>query len=240
MAFPTYTYAGKATSSDSASLSWDMPSGLASGLRLILIVFCDGQLVSISTPAGFSAMATSLDIGAGAGGGEGKIFYKTTDGSEGSGGSVSLSGGTEKGAIHAYLVTGADNATAPEASTSNSTDPASLTPSWGSADTLWLCACGTSGGASEDATGWTSPTGFTTDGSINAPAADSTGIQTRSTSRQETTASKDPAAFTISAGDVVRTILIGIKPAAAAAGTGPEVVAAAHAKARRRKSMMAM
>lgn len=70
------------------------------------------------------------------------VFYKIATGSEGA--TVSVTTGSSTKSSHvSYIITGHDAATTPEKGTStngtnSSPDPPSLSPSWGSADTLWI------------------------------------------------------------------------------------------------------
>ena len=146
MAYPQVvgTPVTTAQSNSTSSRNITLPSGIAAGdLLLLFLVVGTSSAVTFTPPSGFSAVAgagtSSTTCNADA-------FYKIADGTE-SGTVISvLSAPTNISVASAYRVQGADPAYAPEGvattGTGTAPNPPSLTPSWGSAETLWFATFG--------------------------------------------------------------------------------------------------
>ncbi len=92
-----------------------------------------------------------------------------------------------------------------------SLDTPSLSPSWGSAKTLWLAVVGA---ADDNATVSVYPTNYTTNTSyVNAGAANNSSCETAVGWRELEAASDDPGSFTLSEAESVITTLVAVRPA---------------------------
>lgn len=138
------------------------------------------------------------------------FLWKVADGSEG--GSVEITSGNSHVSVHvAVRITGGTGA--PVISSVNvSTDPPSLTPPWGSAQTLWMALCTARGdtGLTPQITG--APSSYSglvaidNGGTGNASAAAAVAF------RELAAASEDPGAFTVTGQVVAKAITIAIEP----------------------------
>jgi hypothetical protein len=145
-----------------------------------------------------------------------EIWYKlNADGTEG-GVSVSLTlSATGELAYQAVAITGVDTTTAPEIATSatgNSTSPNStaITPSWGSADTLFISLLGinTSSGSptvSAYPTNYTGNNSNITEGSLS-------GVGVAWATRELAAATDDPGAWTLTAANAWSAQTVAIRP----------------------------
>lgn len=92
--------------------------------------------------------------------------------------------------------------------TSAAPDPASLTPSWGSAKTLWIAACG----YDSNPTVTVYPTNYTSNQS-NAFADNANGAGIGYATRELEAASENPGAFTLSFSDQWSAVTLAVRPA---------------------------
>lgn len=129
-AFPTLVGA-TATGFNSAAGSYAVAfsgSTTVSGELLILLICCN---TVVNTPSGWTVLWNTFSSG--------NVFYKVADGSEGASVTVTRSG-TSVGAGITYRLsnyTGTPELARAAASGTNP-NPPSLSPSWGSAKTLWV------------------------------------------------------------------------------------------------------
>lgn len=115
-----------------------------SGDLLIALVGTDGSSSNsaVATPSGWTALGTTQEISTSS---RGTALYRVADGSE-SGGTVDFqTTGSEEAAVSIVRVQAGSYVGTPEAafiSSSQSLSPpsASLTPTWGSANNLWITA----------------------------------------------------------------------------------------------------
>lgn len=120
-----------------------IPGG-ARGDRLLAFVCFDGA-PTLTWPAGYgSIQATTADPDSQV---TSAVRYRDTDGTEGATFQVTIGASSEPGVGIVYRIANYDRYSLPEAATAVTTatgtptstpDPPSLTPSWGSADTLWI------------------------------------------------------------------------------------------------------
>lgn len=211
MAYPTFTSAISTETSDTSTHDWTLPSGNSSGKLLVLIFFCDAQLVSVTTPSGFTLHPVSLDVGS-TGGAQGRIFYKTTDGSETSG--TITTSGNEKSVTVSLLITGArttEFADARIGGTDQNPNPPSLSADNGADTILWIAVAGTSA-TSENANSWTLPTGYTAVQRGNSGTADATDVQLAVAYKNATAGSENPGTFTIVASNQWMALTLAFEP----------------------------
>lgn len=218
MAFPVIS-GRKSTTFASAvtSMAVNLPVSIASG-NLLIAGSCLRNAGTWSLPSGWNEIASQSSGGVG----ELTIFYKIADGTEGA--TATWTAGTSSTAVwEVHKVTGFNSSSAPEVTTSSSggtpgsqPNSPSLTPSWGSAETLWLTVGASS--AEEIASG-SVPTNYTDLGGSFLQATGSS-VAIKMGSRKLSATSEDPGAFTFSASPRWWTAAtIGIRPS----GTSPFV-----------------
>jgi hypothetical protein len=162
-----------------------LPSGIVSGERLLMLVRQGGTNVSKTPPTGWTLVISSGPM---------ETYQRTADGSEASTATVTLASARKLVAVTMRIAPAVDV----NAATVNLLDSPTLSPSWGSDDTLWLAA---SSVAQNDAvfeyTG--DPTDYirlayleTTDG---AGAGDTTDAQLVVAYRELAAATEDPSAW---------------------------------------------
>jgi hypothetical protein len=174
-----------------------LPSSITSGELLLLFVAAGAGGARTVSVSGWSELFNSI--------GSGSLrrlacFYKVATGSEGA--SVTVSGSNSSfWASTCYRISGYQGT--PEAGTiatgsSASPNPPSLSPSWGSAKTLWFAVAGKDAGGSSDFSG--APTNY--DNIIQNGGTGSGNHAAIATARRELEASSDdPATFSISSND---------------------------------------
>ncbi len=142
-AFPTVAAtASSFNNTNTTTQTVSLPSGIASGHLLIVLVSCVSNAQTITWPAGWTELfsqdvSTTQTV---------EAAYRVADGTEGSTISVSTPGSTACGHL-AYRITGQHASSAPEdgapaTGTSTTPDPPSLTASWGAEDNLWIAVFG--------------------------------------------------------------------------------------------------
>jgi hypothetical protein len=147
----------------------------------------DFDIGTISTPSGWTQLFTTADT-AGGGGYRMAGFYKVASGSEGSTVSVTTSVSTN-GRHIAYRITGYQGT--PECGTTangsgTTANPPSLSPSWSTADTLWIALASQNGGAFS-----ASPTNY-----ANPADSGTNFLRMRSADRSLNAATEDHGTFT--------------------------------------------
>lgn len=210
MAFPTTAPATTTSFTTSVtSMAVNMPSSIASGDLLIAAVGVRNA-GTWTLPSGWNV----LEEKAGGGGvGETGVWYKIADGSEGAT-QTWTAGVATTGAWHSFKITDWHGTTPPEYASTNgdsaSVNPPSLSPSWGSDDTLWITLAGSSANAMTFSVAPTSFTGLTSTTASSGGGASNMG----SAYRQNATATEDPSTFTTSTNRWWSSFTIGIRPSA--------------------------
>lgn len=203
---------GTANSVTSASGTVVLPATISANDEIVVVAYVVTGVASTVTAPGFSTTFdgnTALE--------NISVLTKTATGTEG-GTSVTItwSGGTGRQNYVAYAISGAKTAVAPQVSAlapASGTTPvsASLTPSWGSMDTLWLDVI--AGTTSVAATVSSYPSGF----GLGQTATQNSGSTTRITAGaglQQTIATQSPGPWTVSSGFTDgAAITIGLQPA---------------------------
>lgn len=218
MAFPTVSSVTVSVFNTAATSHLvAMPATVSAGDLLVTVG--SGQAGVFTTPASFTLLHQTQN-------GSGAVlgaWYRIADGSEGGTTVDWTTPVNRKGNFHVYRITAWHGTTPPEvgtAATGSSTTPDSptLTPSWGSADTLWIASEGNSGATTVSAY----PTNYTNGNDDQCTGA---GGNSLGTARRELAASsEDPAAFTISVTNIWVAQTIAIRPGAGAATVTPAVV----------------
>lgn len=200
MGFPTVaatatSESGTSTTSHTANL----PTGISSGDLLIVIL---GTASGVSGVTGFTLFSpTSTGLVA---------YYRVADGTEGSTVAFTTSGNT-RNACNSYRITGYTGTPEASASTANSYNVPSCTPSWGSGDTLWIAAVKV---RASDYTINAAPTSY---GSLiengNASSSLTSRLRCGSAYRQYTSSSDDPDSFGVSGGSATspETVLLAVQ-----------------------------
>lgn len=190
------------------SLTVPLPSGIVAGNLLLVFVSWVSSSTTLTTPTGWTAAYKDNIAGFSK---NSALFYKIASGSEGASVSIAASASSLMNAI-SLRITGSDTAVAPAfgaratGAAAAITAPA-LSPSWGSANTLWIVFSGSS--LSSGGTVSSYPTGFTDNHVLENGG---TGISTIAT-HNDTVATETPGALTWGAtptGDMA--VLVGIKP----------------------------
>lgn len=107
----------------------DLPSGIASGELLMLLVTSSNN-ITISTPTGWTlldGMSTAWT----------KSFMRDADGTEGTTLGITLTGGSGRINSICQRISGAVGTSGVEKAFTTGNSPSSLTPSWGTKKTLW-------------------------------------------------------------------------------------------------------
>jgi hypothetical protein len=217
MAFPTVegTPTGGGDGSATTNHNVVLPTGIVAGE--LLLIYSSMAGAAISTITGWTKIGSSE--GSGSNPSE-NWFYRFADGTEGS--QVNLvTDNSVKNTFQAFRIGNhAGSGTPPETGTyssgtgaANAADPPALTPSWGSADTLWLAASAFSSGVTPTAAP-TNYTNLTTSVSTGGSVASRSG--TGVARRELTATTDDPGVFTHSLNDW-KAQTLAVRPAAAAA-----------------------
>lgn len=214
--------------SDRTSHVYDLPSGVVSGSRVICAASFDGQ-PGVTWPSGWNATANEIKDPSGA-----TVFpvqqgtvildarFRDMDGTEGSTITVTTSV-IEKSSATCWRLSGHHSAP-PEATGATddppdtTPDPSGITPSWGSAATLWIVALGHDNGNTPTVTGFPTNYGNTT----YASDTSSTGAPLATARRELTASSETPGAFTFTGtAEGAAMATFAIRPGAACIGRLP-------------------
>lgn len=194
-----------------------IPSSPPAGQLLIGGVAYDLNINGITWPAGWTELFDSTTGGQGL-----SVAYRVTDGTETSPITVTGSGASDQIVSHVYRISGNHAVSAPEVGVAATglagvnPDPPSLSPSWGSEETLWIAMASLSGQADFTA----APTDYTnlewklfndTTGGANPTIG--------SARRERMIATEDPGTFTVGAAVDWSANTIAIRPVTVVAPT---------------------
>jgi hypothetical protein len=189
----------------------DIPATVDAGDLLIVLFTNDGS-ATVTTPAGWTALASDAANGAV----RLSVYYKIAGGTEGGTTVNFVTSAEEEAAAQVYRITNWHGITPPEISTaatgtSTKPDPASLDPAgWDVAGTLWLAVAGQDRG---DQSGTTAYPASYTDG-ISTLSSDGTGsCRIHSARRVFAAGSENPGAFTIPVSEEWIAFTIAVRPA---------------------------
>jgi len=188
----------------------NMPATVNAGDLLIVLFTNDGS-ATVTTPSGWTALASNSVNGAV----RLSVYYKIAAGTEGGTTVNFVTSASEEAAAQVYRITNWHGTTPPEISTavtgtSTAPNPASLNPAgWDVADTLWLAVAGQDRG---DQLGTTAYPASYTDG-ISILSSDGIGsCRTHSARRVLAAASENPGAFTIPVSEEWVAFTIAVRP----------------------------
>ena len=213
-AFPTVETTNSGSTSGfttSATFAVPLPASISAGDRLFIHIglASSAGARTLTTPSGWTELYNVV------GGGDLRRFvgyYKTASGSEG--GTVTITASAASiWATNSYRISGHGagiEAATPATASSSAPNPPNLSPSWGSAKTLWIATCGDVAGTAGSAT---EPSGYGSLISVYHDIVGNNACRAASARLESEAASEDPGAFTIpSSGNNAATV-IGIQPA---------------------------
>jgi len=191
----------------------NMPATINAGDLLIVLFTNDGS-ATVTTPAGWSLLASNARGTAV----RCSVYYKIAVGDE-DGTTVNfVTSANEQAAAQVYRITNWHGTTPPEISTaatgtSMAPNPASLNPAgWDVADTLWLAVAGQDRGDQSGTTAY--PASYTDGTSTQSSTPATVGVcRTHSARRVLAVASEDPGAFTIPVSEEWVAFTIAVRPA---------------------------
>jgi hypothetical protein len=191
----------------------DMPATVNAGDLLIVLFTNDGS-ATVTTPAGWSLLASTANGSAV----RLSVYYKIAAGTEGGTTVNFVTSANEQAAAQVYRITSWHGTTPPEISTaatgiSTRPNPASLDPAgWDVADTLWLAVAGQDRGDQSGTTAY--PSSYTDGISTQSSDPATTGVcRVHSARRVLAVASENPGAFTIPASEEWVAFTIAVRPA---------------------------
>lgn len=138
--YPDITGCRTTTTGSGTSHVVNMPAGIVAGEMLLWFV-AGGAAAPLALPTGWTALWPSHNNGSGS---MSAAFYRIATGSESATYTLSTSPTSTRCVSHVFRISGSHASAAPEVAaapvTGSSTipNPPSLTPSWGSANTLWF------------------------------------------------------------------------------------------------------
>ncbi len=193
-----------------------MPATVNAGDLLLVIFSNDGDATVTDPGTGWELVTSdnnSTEI-------RGTIYYKIAIGDEDGTTVDFVTSAGEEAAAHVYRISNWHGTTPPEASSvttalNNDPDPGALTPSWGSAETMWIAAFAMDWLDDTSIQGPTSYTNVLED----QPNNNSNSAGVGSARRENEVSSENPADFTTNWDEQWVAWTIGIRPVVAAAGT---------------------
>lgn len=204
----TNTYSDNTGSVSSHPIN--LPASISAGQLLVVFAAFHGT-PTVTDPAGWTVLVSKVNADTY------RVYAKIASGSEGATVTVDLSGNARASAV-SYRITGAQTvdpptsseisvSTAVDASTATP-DPPNLTPSWGSAENLWVAVTFSSDG---NFTFSSYPTNYT-DGQQNVQTGGGTGNAVSVASRLLTATSEDPGTFTTVTSRSRSTYTLAVRP----------------------------
>lgn len=213
MAFPSVgapTASQQTTNGTTSNVT--LPASIAAGDLIIAVIAADSGAGAMTWPSPWVKLAERLDTAHVM-----SVGYLIASGGETS---VAVTHTTERSNHLAWRITDWHGTTPPEASAlangnSNAPNPASLAPSWGADDTLWMALATWDDSSSPSLS--TYPSNYTTAQGTNATA--SSAGRVAGAARQLNASSEDPGAFGLSGAETWAAFTVAICPAAAAQGS---------------------
>lgn len=193
----THTYKPGATSH-----AMNLPASIAAG-DLLLMLTQHTTTATITPPAGWTLEATHYYSGSA---GNLSLFTRIADGTEGATATFTLSASTPLSSLCARIPGGTDVETAyVRIASATTSDPATLTPTWGSRNTVWLVI----GHGYYDRT----VTAYPLPDNNAEYSGGVLGHYLYVATKQETAASQDPAVMTFDAGQYGVLFTVGVRGA---------------------------
>ncbi len=120
----------------------NLPTGIAFGNLLVVVITIPSVTITFTTPNGWTAMTGATGTLTGV-----YWFYRRATGDEPSSITIKSSGAATRSSYTSFRITGDAYGIAPEQGTwsgpqGSAPDPPALTPSWGNKAALWLIFCG--------------------------------------------------------------------------------------------------
>lgn len=196
MAYPTPgTQVNTDFGSSVTSMSVNMPATVDAGDLLLTFVVVRNAITWNTIPTNWNKITEQAGGGSV---GETSIFYKIADGTEDGGTATWVASALTTAAWQTMRITTWHGTTVPEVGTASSGDsssanPPTLTPSWGSAETLWIVVAGHT--AASAAAFTAAPTNYITFAN-NGASSGGSACSIASATRQLTATSEDPGTFT--------------------------------------------
>lgn len=208
--FPSVAATETTNITSSSAKAVALPAGIASGDRLVVVAMAanaSGTPPTVNTPSGWESLADatfSQDTSASA---ALRVLTKVADGGEGSSvSSVGTSDSTRFAAVALRITSSEDVGISSEASgTSGAPNPASLSPAWGAAKTLWLAIGASFNSITSAPTNYSDYVEVDQGGPLRANVAVAT--------RQLEASSDDPGSFSGSSSAGWRAYTVAIEPA---------------------------
>lgn len=186
----------------------NLPAGIAAGDLLLLFVIINGA-PTVTDPSGYTPLV-STQVGD-----TQRVYAKIATGSEGPTETLAITGSQRVNAV-SYRITGNRNGvtsseisvSAVSAANTATPDPPSLTPSWGSAENLWIGVT-----LSQDG-GYTFssyPTNYDL-GQLNVQSSTGNGNGVSVAARLLTASSEDPGVFTTVTNRARQTYTLAVRP----------------------------
>lgn len=214
MAFPAISDWADDTNGAGTSHTVTMPANISAG-DLLIVIFCTQGtgVVNHTWPGGWNVIGTSCCNPSFS------YAYRIADGTEGATITVDSSQSRASRA-RAFRITGWHGTTPPEGmdgggTTSGGDAPGlELTPSWGSADTLWIAAF-----AYDDANTNSAVTAYPTNYTLFQHDISTGNLGLASAARQLAAAADQPDVFSINDNETYQIATIGVRPVAATAAS---------------------
>lgn len=206
----TPTIASVAGVADSAATTHaaSLPARIYKGS--LLLMECASYDQAITTPTGW----TSLESATTSGGLFTSTFYKVADGSEATSVTVALAGSARLSSRAVKIIgqksSGFIEIATPVSGNTSGPDPGTVTPSWGSANNLWIVgAMARSGGSTTLISAY--PSGYT-DNQAESTNNNALGCTAAIASKAATASSDNPAAWTLAGAREVVATTIAVRP----------------------------
>jgi hypothetical protein len=197
------------TFSESTSHDVAMPATVVGG-ELLLTLFANDGTATVTTPSGWTALGTNATIAD-----RTSVYAKVANGTEGGTTVDFITSASEVASAQVWRVAGwPQDIASVELSTFTSgidtvPNPPSFSPSWGAKDTLWIALTGLGNGSSTVSSYPTNYTGGLLTMTIGA--AETSGVA--AASRQLSTSTEDPGAFTLGVSDSWSAAVVAVEPA---------------------------
>lgn len=218
MAFPTVADVTETgVSSASTTHNQAMPATVNSG-ELLCMTSVFENLVTITTPSGWTDLISTGAV---------SVHLRIADGTEGGTTVNVVTNNAEQSACQVYRIqdwfgslAGVEAGTQNTGS-SSSPDPGSVTASWGAEDNLFIAQFGAN---DDDAAADIAPTNYTNLVSTVSGGGINAGATVGSARRELASATDNPGAFTLDAGELWRAFTLVVRPAAAAGANLPAMM----------------
>jgi hypothetical protein len=214
--FPTAVVNGNSTTSTTSHVC-NLPTGIASG-DLLLVFFGFYQGPTAIWPADWT-QRFSVNV---TGEVHFQLYSRIADGTEGA--TITVTTSTSVASAHtSFRITGQHASSTPESTTdtnggapSSTPKPASLSPTWGAEDSLWIAAvCADHGATTNSISAYPASYINGRDDSVHEGAPTDNGVTLGTAYRTRNIATEDPGPFTLADSQQHVVATVAIRPAAA-------------------------